>query len=342
MRDTQSDTINRQWLLTNRPDGWPETSDFTMQEAPLPQAGAGEVLVRILWVSVDPYMRGRMRDRKSYMPPVPLGGVMEAGAVGVVQASNHAGFKVGDCVEGRLGWQDYALSDGKGLRVVDPGLAPLSTALGVLGMPGLTAYFGLLEICDPQPGQTVLVSGGAGAVGSIVGQIAKIKNCRVVGVAGTAQKVSWLTDELGFDAAFDYKTTSNLSAKLGELCPEGIHHYFDNVGGEITDAAFAHLAVGARVAVCGQISQYNLEKPQMGPRNLWTLITAQARVEGFLVFQFAQQYKEGLAQMSDWIKEGRLKYRETVTEGLESTPRAFIDMMRGDNTGKAVVHVAHL
>ena len=332
--------VNRQWLLVNRPPGWPRESDFKLAQSPVPEPGPGQLLARVLWLSVDPYMRGRMRDVKSYAPPVPLGGVMEGGTVARVVASKQPRFKVGDLVEGRLGWQDYALSDGKGLRAIDPALAPVSTALGVLGMPGLTAYFGLLEICRPKAGETVLVSGAAGAVGSLVGQIARIQGARAVGIAGTDDKVRWIAGELGFDAAFNYKTVPNYGAKIAELCPKGVDCYFDNVGGEITDAVFPLLNTGARVAICGQISQYNLEKPEQGPRLLWHFIRQQLRVEGFLVFQFAERYKQGLEQLAQWVGSGRLRYRETVVEGLEHAPTAFLSMMRGENLGKQLVHVA--
>jgi len=289
---------------------------------------------------VDPYMRGRMRDVKSYAPPVPINGVMEGGGVGQVVVSNNPKFMPGDIVESRFGWQDYAVSDGKGVRKVDPTLAPISTAVGVLGMPGLTAYFGLLEICRPKPGETVLVSGAAGAVGSLVGQLAKIKGARAVGIAGGAEKVKWITEELGFDAAFDYKATKDYGAKIAELCPNGVDCYFDNVGGDITDAVFPQLNSRARVSVCGQISQYNQERPDQGPRLLWYFVRQQLKVEGFLVFQFADRYKEGRQQVAKWLGEERIQYRETVVEGLEHTPAAFLGMLRGENIGKQVVHVA--
>jgi hypothetical protein len=285
-------------------------------------------------------MRGRMRDVKSYAPPVPVGGVMEGGAVAKVLASDNPKFVPADIVEGRFGWQDYAVSDGKGVRKIDPTLAPVSSALGVLGMPGLTAYFGLLDICRPKPGETVLVSGAAGAVGSLVGQIAKIKGARSVGIAGSDDKVRWITEELGFDAGFNYKTVPNYGAKIAELCPNGVDCYFDNVGGEITDAVFPLLNPRARVAVCGQISQYNMEQLDQGPRLLWHFVRQQLKVEGFLVFQFADRYKEGLNQLAKWLTEERIRYRETVVEGLEHTPAAFLAMMRGENIGKQVVHVA--
>jgi NADPH-dependent curcumin reductase CurA len=266
--------------------------------------------------------------------------VMVGGTVGKVIESHHPGFKADDIVEGRLGWQEYAVSDGTGLRKVDPSLAPISTALGVLGMPGLTAYFGLLDIGRPRPGETVVVSGAAGAVGSLVGQIAKIKGCRAVGIAGSDQKVAWLVNELGFDAAFNYKAAGDYADELQKLCPSGIDVYFDNVGGAITDAVFRLINTGARISICGQISQYNLEESEMGPRPLGVLLTKQARAEGFLVFQFTERYQEGLRQMAEWLRDGRIKYREEFVEGLENAPRAFIDMLKGKNTGKQLIRIA--
>jgi hypothetical protein len=264
---------------------------------------------------------------------------MGAGAVGEVTASKNARFQVGDVVEGFFGWQQYATSGGEGIRKLDPSLAPVSTALSVLGMPGLTAYFGFLEVGRPRSGETVVVSGAAGAVGSLAGQIAKISGCRVVGIAGSDQKVSWLTKELGFDAAFNYKTTSDYAAKLNELCPEGVDIYFDNVGGPITDAVFYALNIRGRVVVCGQIAQYCAEKPETGPRLLWHLIVKRARAEGFLVFDYAPRYTEGLRQLAMWLNAGKLKHREQFVDGIENTPRAFIGMLRGENTGKQLVRL---
>ena len=315
-------------------------SDFKLVETPVPQPGPGEMLVRMLYVSVDPYMRSRMNDVKSYAPPVQIGEVMGGGAVGKVVDSKNPQFAAGDLVEGLFGWQEYAISNGKGVRKLDPALAPVSTALGILGMPGLTAYFGLLEIGKPRAGETVVVSGAAGAVGSIAGQIAKIKGCRVVGIAGSDEKIAWLRDELGFDAAFNYKTTKDYPAKLHELCPHGVDLYFDNVGGAITDAVFRLINVGARIVVCGQIAQYCAEKPETGPRLLAHLVVKQARAEGFLVFQFASRYAEGFKQMAAWLKQGKLKYREQFVDGIENAPRAFIGMLQGENTGKQLVRVA--
>ncbi|MCI0488616.1 MAG: NADP-dependent oxidoreductase [Blastocatellia bacterium] len=331
---------NRQITLAARPVGYPKESDFKLIETPVPVPAEGEILIRALYLSVDPYMRGRMNDVKSYVPPIQIGEVMGGGVVGEVLESDNPHFQEGDIVEGLLGWQEYAVSNGQGLRKIDPEIAPISTALGVLGMPGLTAYFGLLDICDPKAGETVVVSGAAGAVGSLVGQIAKIKGCRVVGIAGTDEKVAYLVNELGFDATFNYKTTDNYYQKLQEQCPGGIDVYFDNVGGEITDAVFMLINTKARISICGQISQYNLEKPEIGPRLLWTLIVKQARVEGFLVFQFADRYAEGILQMARWLKEGRLKYAEDIAEGIENAPQAFIGMLKGQNTGKQLVRIS--
>ena len=332
--------INRQITLAVRPSGMPKPSDFKLVESPVPEPKAGEILVRMLYVSVDPYMRGRMNDAKSYAPPVQIGEVMGAGAVGEVINSQSTQFQAGDFVEGFFGWQEFAISDGKGVRKLDSNLAPLSTALGVLGIPGLTAYFGLLDIGKPETGETVVVSGAAGAVGSIAGQIAKIKGCHVVGIAGGDQKVAWLRDELGFDAAFNYKTTSDYFAKLQEVCPKGVDVYFDNVGGSITDSVFRVINTGARIVVCGQIAQYNAEIPETGPRLLAHLIVKQARAEGFLVFRFASRYAEGLKELAGWLKTGRLKYREQFVEGIQNAPRAFIGILQGENTGKQLVRVA--
>ena len=332
--------MNRQITLAARPTGFPKETDFKLVEAPMPMPGQGEFVTRALYISVDPYMLGRMNEGPSYAAPVKLGEVMTGGVVGRIVESRHPQFQAGETVVGLFGWQDYAVSDGKGVMKVDPNLAPISTALGVLGMPGLTAYFGLLDIAQPKAGDTVVVSGAAGAVGSIAGQIAKIKGCRVVGVAGSDDKIAYVVNELGFDAGFNYKTTPDYPAKLRELCPHGIDCYFDNVGGALTDAVLRLINVHARIAICGQISQYNLEKPEMGPRLLSMLLIRQARAEGFLVFQFADRYGEGLRQLAEWLRQGKLKYREQIVEGLENAPRAFMGMLRGENTGKQLVKVA--
>jgi NADPH-dependent curcumin reductase CurA len=281
-----------------------------------------------------------MRDAPSYAPPTGLGEVMTGGVTGRVVESKSPKFQAGDIVTGQLGWQEYAVAAATELRKVESSAAPISTSLGVLGMPGLTACFGLLDICDPQPGETLLVNGAAGAVGSIVGQIGKIRGCRVVGVAGSDEKVRHVVEDLGFDAAFNYKSTRDYAAKYRELCPAGIDCYFDNVGGPLTDAVFPQLTVGARVSVCGQISQYNEDKAEMVRRWLFHLVIKRARVQGFLVFDYASRYDEGLAQLGDWLREGKIRYRETVAEGLENAPAAFLGMMRGENIGKQLVKLA--
>lgn len=331
--------MNQQVLLAARPSGFPKPEDFRLVETALPEPGDGEFLVEIHYLSVDPYMRGRMNATRSYAAPVELGAVMTGGAVGQVIRTRHAGYGEGDFVVGQFGWQKYAVSNGEGTRNVDPGMAPISTSLGVLGMPGLTAYFGLLEVGRPVAGETVLVSGAAGAVGSLVGQIAKLVGCRAVGIAGTDAKVRWITEELRFDAAFNYKTRPDYDAALKELCPNGIDVYFDNVGGTITDAAFSRMNNFGRVAVCGQIALYNLEKPEPGPRQLPLVLTRQLRVEGFLVFRFAERQQEALAQLSQWVRSGALRYHEDVVDGLDHAVGAFLGMLRGGNTGKQLVRV---
>ncbi len=332
--------VNRQITLASRPVGLPQVSNFRLVHSPLPSPVAGEVLVRSTYLSLDPYMRGRMSDADSYARPVAIGEVMTGGAVGFVVESNDPKLKAGDAVEGMLGWQEYAVAPGRELRKIDPSLAPISTALGVLGMPGLTAFFGLLDICDPQRGETVVISGAAGAVGMVVGQIARIKGCRVVGVAGSDAKISWLLDELGFDAAFNYKTATDFHRKLEELCPNGIDVYFDNVGGAISDAAVRLINAKARITVCGQSSQYNLKKPELGPRWLGQLIAKQAKVQGFLISGYAERFREGRNELARWFKQGRLKYREDVAQGIEAAPQAFIGMLQGKNQGKQLVQLS--
>ena len=329
----------RQFKLAARPVGMPKESDFSLVEAPMPVPGDGQVLVKTAYFSVDPYMRGRITGVKSYADPVNIGDVMVGSAVGRVVESKSSNFSTGDFVSGYWGWQEHAAVDARSLRKLDPKAAPVSAALGVLGMPGMTAYFGFLDICNPKPGETVVVSGAAGAVGSLVGQIAKIKGCRVIGIAGTDDKVEWLTKELGFDGAFNYKTTDNYVAKLKELCPHGIDCYFDNVGGAITDAVFPLMNVFGRISVCGQISMYNLEKPEPGPRVLPYILVKQLKVEGFLITRWQSRWGEGIAQMAQWLKEGKIQYREDVVEGFGNTVKAFIGMMQGENTGKMLVKV---
>jgi len=317
----------------------PKESDFSLVETALPALKDGEVLVRAMYLSVDPYMRGRISGMKSYAAPVEIGGLMVGGGVAQVVESKNPQFAAGDIVDIYMGWQEYAISDGKGMRKLDPSIAPVSTALGVLGMPGMTAYFGLLDVCDPKPGETVLVSGAAGAVGSLVGQIAKIKGCRTVGIAGGDDKVDYILKECGYDAAFNYKTTTDYAAKYRELCPKGIDVYFDNVGGAITDGVFTNLNVHARIAICGQISLYNATKVEMGPRFLGALIVARAKVQGLLVSDYAPRWGAAMVEMAGWIREGKIKYREDIVNGFENVPKAFIGLFEGENTGKRIVKI---
>jgi NADPH-dependent curcumin reductase CurA len=329
--------INRQWLLANRPAGEPGESDFEMVESPVPEPGDGEFVGRALYLSVDPYMRGRMRDVKSYAPPAALGAVMVGGTVSQVTASKNPAFAEGEIVQGNFGWQEYAVSNGSDVRTVDAALAPVSTALGVLGMPGMTAYFGLLEVGQPVAGETVVISAAAGAVGSVVGQIARIKGCRAVGIAGGAEKCAYLTDELGFDAAVNYKAAPDLSTALAEACPDGIDVYFDNVGGVTLDTVLSLINLHARIAICGMISEYNLTAPELAPRPTRALLVNRARMQGLLVHDWADSRAEGIAQMAAWISEGKLRYREDVIEGIENMPKAFLRLLRGENFGKQLV-----
>ena len=335
--------MNRQITLASRPAGYPKASDFNVMEAPIPKPEDGQALVKTIYLSVDPYMRGRLNAAKSYAANVEIDEVMVGGVIAQIIESKHPNFEVGDIVNANIGWQEYGVAAGDGLRKIDPTIAPISTAAGVLGMPGLTAYFGLLEVGQLQARETVFVSGAAGAVGSVVGQIAKIKGCRVVGSAGTDEKVDYIVDELGFDAAFNYKSVTDYHTELQTLLPDGIDVYFDNVGGEITDAVFPNLRIKGRVVICGQISQYNLEKPETGRRFLWHMITKRARIEGFLVFEYADRHTEALVEMAEWLRQGKLKYRETIEEGgIESAPAAFISMLKGGNIGKQLVKIADL
>ncbi|MDX2205666.1 MAG: NADP-dependent oxidoreductase [Hyphomicrobiaceae bacterium] len=329
---------HRRIVLARRPPGEPEESDFRLEEVPVPECGPKEVLVRNIYLSLDPYMRGRMRDAASYAAPVGIGDVMTGGTVGEVVASNHKGFKVGDIVEERLGWQEYGISSGVGLRKVDPQLAPISTANGVLGMPGMTAYFGLLEVGRPKPGETVVVSAASGAVGQAVGQIARIGGCRVVGIAGGAKKCAFVKDELGFDACVDYKAADFRQA-LQQACPDGVDVYFDNVGGPVSDAVFMSLNFFARVSLCGSISQYNADKLEMGPRLLGLFVGRRVNMRGFIVSDFLQHWPAAMKQMGAWVRSGQLKYREDIVQGIENAPRAFIGLLRGENFGKLQVQL---
>ncbi|WP_435175024.1 NADP-dependent oxidoreductase [Halorussus sp. AFM4] len=330
---------NRKYLLAKRPEGKPDRDTFDLVEEDVPEPGPGEALVRTLYLSVDPYMRGRMDAGESYAEPWDVGEPLRAGVVGEVVESNGAGFEPGDVVTGNLEWADYATAPGTELRPVDPDLGPVSTALGVLGMPGRTAYFGTREVAEPKAGDTFVVTGAAGAVGSVAGQIAKLSGARVVGFAGSDEKVAFLEEDLGFDAGINYEETDDYRAALDEAAPDGVDSYFDNVGGPITDAVFSKLNVDARVAVCGQISLYNAEELPTGPRKLGKLIETRARVEGFLVGDFAPRFEAATRRLAEWVAADEIRYRETVTEGLEDAPDAFLGLFEGENIGKQLVKV---
>ncbi|MFD5802128.1 NADP-dependent oxidoreductase [Streptomyces sp. NPDC127020] len=329
--------VNREWHLVTRPVGWPKPEDFALVETEVPTPGEGQVLVRNLYVSVDPYMRGRMSAAKSYAAPYELGKAMQGGAVGEVVASNAEGFAVGDHVLHFLGWREYAAVNAKSAVKVDPDAAPLSTYLGVLGMTGLTAYAGLLRTADFKEGDTVFVSGAAGAVGSQVGQLAKLKGAaRVIGSAGSDEKVRLLVDEYGFDAAFNYKDAP-VSEQLRAAAPDGIDVYFDNVGGDHLEAAIGSLNLNGRIAICGAISVYNNTEPAPGPKNLARLIQTRGRIEGFLVGDHYDLQPKFVEEVGPWVASGALKYRETVVEGIGNNLEAFLGVLRGDNTGKMIV-----
>lgn len=335
-----SNTVNRQFKLAARPAGAVKATDWNRTEEAVRAPAEGEVVIQNLYLSLDPAMRGWMNESKaSYIPPVGINEVMRAIAVGKVTASNNPKFAVGDHVTGLLGVQDFAYSSGQGLTKVDPKLAPLPLYLGTLGMPGLTAYFGLLEVGQPKAGDTVVVSGAAGAVGSVVGQIAKIKGARVVGIAGGADKCRYLVEELGFDAAIDYKT-ENVAEALKTHCPDGVNVYFDNVGGDILDAVLTRLARGARIVICGAISQYNNTTPVKGPANYLSLLVQRATMTGIVVSDYYDRAAEAAMVMAGWIQSGKLKTREDIVDGLDNFPKAFDMLFTGANNGKLVLKVA--
>ena len=328
---------NKEIRFASRPTGMPTLENFNIVDTDMPQPSDGEVLVRALYISVDPYLRGRMREGRSYVPPFAVGQVIESGAIGEVVESRSPKFQSGDIVTGMFGWRLYNVAKAEGLMKVPPGV-PVTTALGVLGMPGLTAYFGLLDIGQPKTGETVVVSGAAGAVGMTVCQIAKIKGCRAVGIAGSEDKNQYLRDELGVDAAINYKNPGMQQA-LKEACPNGVDVYFDNVGGEISDAVLPLLKHGARIIICGQISLYNLDKLDVGPRPQPYLLVNSALMKGFIITEYAARFSEGVSQLAQWLAAGKLKYAESVMEGFENTPKAFIGLFTGDNLGKQIVKV---
>ncbi len=334
---------NRKIVLASRPVGEPKPDNFRIIEGDIEQPGPGEILLKTLWLSLDPYMRGRMRDAKSYAEPLAVGELMTGGTVSKVIASNNAGFAVGDVVVGYTGWQEYARSNGSGLRKVDPALAPISTALGILGMPGMTAYTGLLKIGKPKPGETLVVAAASGAVGAVVGQIAKLKGCRVVGIAGGPDKVRYLTDELGFDAGIDHRA-SDFAAQLRAAVPDGIDVYFENVGGHVWDAVFPLLNNYARIPVCGLIADYNhIDEPRgidRTPALMRAVLAKRLTLQGFIVLDFDAETDNFLRDAGGWLRSGKLKYREDVVEGLERAPEALIGLLKGRNFGKLLVKVA--
>jgi len=326
---------HRRVVLVRRPPGEVAESDFHIEEVPMPEPGPGQVLVRVVYLSLDPYMRGRMRDAASYAAPVGIGEVMTGGTVGEVVRSSHPGYKAGDMVEDRLGWQEYALGPGPAMRKIDPSHAPISLSNSLLGMPGMTAYFGLYEIGQPKPGETVVVSAASGAVGQVVGQLAKIAGCRAIGIAGGPNKCAFVKDTLGFDACIDYKAEKDLASAVKAACANGVDVYFDNVGGPVSDAVLANLNFYARVVLCGSISQYNTAEP--GPRWMGTFVGKRTTARGFIVWDFNARYAPALRQMGEWVRSGRIKYKQDIVEGIENAPRAFIGLLRGDNFGKLQV-----
>src|SRR5450759_790521 len=335
LRGIRMSEKNLQVLLASRPDGWVEESNFRIAESAVPEPKAGEVLVRNEWLSLDPYMRGRMSDAKSYAKPVEIGEVMTGGTAGRVAASKHPDFKVGDHVVGPLGWQRFAISDGKMLNKVDADRIPLSAYLGVVGMPGVTAWVGLLDLCAPKKGETVVVTAASGAVGSVVGQLAKIHGCRAVGIAGGKAKCDYVVKELGFDACVDYKA-GRLNEDLKAATPNGVDCYFENVGGEILDAVLWRTNAFSRIAVCGLISQYNATEPY-GVKTFQAILTNRIKVQGFIVSDSLNLWPQAMTDLAGWVASGKLKYRETVAQGLGSAPKAFIGLLKGQNFGKQLV-----
>ena len=330
--------VNRQILLKSRPEGAPGLDNFELVESPVPKPGEGEVLMRTLYLSLDPYMRGRMNAAKSYAKPAAVGEPMVGGTVGEIVASRNPKFSVGDIVLSYGGWQEYALSSGTALRKLDPAAAPVSTALGVLGMPGMTAYVGLLEIGQPKPGETVVVAAASGAVGSVVGQIAKIKGCRAVGIAGGGDKCRFVTGELGFDACVDHRAPDSARA-LEAACPKGIDVYFENVGGAVQQTVWPLLNDFARIPVCGLIAQYNSPTPMPGP-DMFSVLRKRLMLRGFIVSDFAAKQGDFLREAGEWVRAGRLKYREDIVDGLAQAPAAFLGLLQGKNFGKMLVRVA--
>lgn len=332
---------NKQILLKSRPNGWPTAGNFELSETAVPKAGPGQIVIEASYMSVDPYMRGRMNDVKSYVPPFQIGAPLQGGIVGKVIESNGGRFEVGSYVSGMGDWANFTVTDGEGFNQVDPDLAPLSYYLGVLGMPGMTAYVGLKGVAEMKEGENLFVSAASGAVGQVVGQIGKNMGCHVAGSAGSDDKVAYLTDELGFDAAFNYKTADVYKA-VRQTNPKGIDVYFENVGGPVLEAVINNLNFNSRIALCGMISMYNstLDDLPPGPRNMAVLVGRSVRMQGFIVSNYPELCREWVGVGAGWLKEGKLKYRESVAEGIENAPKAFINMLGGKNFGKQVVKLS--
>jgi NADPH-dependent curcumin reductase CurA len=332
-----AETVSREIRLKNRPVGLPSESDFELATVPMPTPGTGEVLVRNLYISVDPYMRGRMLDQPSYVQPFQVGQPLDGGCIGQVVQSQGGKFQVGDYVLGRKGWREYYVSDGAELTKIDPTLAPVQDYLGTLGMPGLTAYVGLLDIGRPKAGETVFVSAAAGAVGTVVCQIAKLQGCRVVGSAGSPDKVAWLREVAGIDAAFNYKEVGTLTGELGKHCPHGIDVYFENVGGAHLEAALEHMNSFGRIVLCGMISHYNETTPSSGPQNLRLAVRKRLTLMGFLVSDHLNRHAQFYTDMGAWIAADKIKWQETIVDGIANAPKAFIGLFMGENAGKMLV-----
>ncbi len=329
----------KQIVLISRPKGKPVMENFQTNEFELPEIKDKEVLLEAMFLSVDPYMRGRMNDAKSYVPPFEIGKSITGGGVAKVLKSNSANFKENDIVTGNLLWQQHCIATENGLIKIDTSIAPASYYLGILGMPGLTAYLGLMHIGKPKAGETVVVSGAAGAVGIVVGQIAKLHGCRVVGIAGSDEKVKLLKEEFGFDEVINYKTTADIKKAIAIVCPNAVDIYYDNVGGEISDAVISNINFNARIVLCGQIALYNSTEIPMGPRLQPMLLTRSVLMQGFIVSNYQSQFEEGLSHLSLWLKEGKLKYKETIVKGFDKLPTALIGLFSGDNTGKMIIEV---
>ena len=327
----------KQIVLASRPKGMPGKDNFKVESIELPEIKDGEVHVRGLYYSVDPYMRGRMNDAKSYVPPYQLGAPIDGGVIAEVISSKSEKFKPGDKIIGNLKWATESVVPAKVIKAIDENLAPASYYLGILGMPGLTAYFGLMDIGKPKKGETVVISGAAGAVGIVVGQIAKIQGCRVVGIAGDDQKLKLLKDDLGFDAVINYKTTGDIAAEIAAACPDKVDVYFDNVGGDISDAVIKHINFFARIPLCGQIALYNASETPVGPRIQPMLLTRSVLMQGFIVSNYHERFDEAIKTMSQWLKQGKLKYTETIKEGFENLPETFLGLFKGENSGKMIV-----